>query len=1380
MVYSPSVDIAPDLQAKVFHRMSSDFYSERSGDRSILLHRGSEKAQPVSSKLPHSSNSINDLLSKLREGVVQSFQLRLSLYDADIRRLDSFRGTPQLEFRQLFLVKESLALMYQMHQLPGEALIQYEELEALLSFTPNLLLHESEWPWTYSDQSKAITAAPQNEPSRDPSASDGWIGSCRNGDDVLLYSMNAARTKILKNKVSIWELYRYVFSRQFFLLLQLNKPLGCCEKGYNFVTTMRSMIDHKLVDTSALSLLRQDSSSGRLSESSLTLKRCQADLWAVAASVKIARACLDSFQQFHGDQSPSDLSPSNSMQSKSQNIFQAFAFDEESLTGLIHISELLRFASGKLINLLDEETSYLTIIHRATSTIGSWDKIDISNTFLQASRWSREAEHANDEVDQAVSTPSHAVEELLAHVSRKLRHIALDYTFGDKYKKKMKSSSTGIAADVTITDLFGSSPSGAPASSPWMDHVQGKHHNMDLTPTESSSAESQSASTLTSLQRNHEGLVELCAALSEIDVLLGRHRYAYREKVQCGDILLYCGSLPRAFDCYINALSVLVAKDSSKVSEASLSGSRFAMIDSPVHAHFDRQAIRRKLRQVMQQIDQQGENKSDWLALRYQLLSKLFIIARVLEDQIAYPMIALEIIKPKYQSFISATIITDIWKDIPKLSQAMESSTNPEQSLNLHSNFHSYFKINCSFVRVESSITGCEIYSDDYPLSDLHIPILIAKHVIGKNLPLVLRVELVSMLAFPIEVEDIKLIFRPFANDLNILRANLYPLTPRDPNSSGVSPTEQGTFSFANDLIASGIKYDTTSSSLCIFPGKQEFSFNIIPTSLGEYVLSEIKVMVIGNRISFSGNLNSPIITRDRLSDPTIPSSTYETAMMRKEILRIAVHDNSLQTLLTTSSLTPLGQVDIFEIRLSTGSDDVVSNFVIDVTRSSSQTVDVITSTGSSASPPPVATITFESPDNWQVIEVGPSSTRRYKCPSTIYTVKGKTARVMAGLSLRPSTQYIFKIPYLTTCSDLRVGDVLLLPTVCQLSGELTRNNCKVLMSQSLQTAISTGIAVDVTAWTVQLTSNRDVVDYYRQFCIKNLSNVPLDLIAYRVSISAVNNIQYGDLSVMDGPIDLEYLAESSESSKDRGKLPLSLVSLLPQEEFYAGFHVVYKSKYSASTESTLKELESYASTSVIKFMYRRQSLEQAYTGHKDSQGGESVMFLVKAALVESPWVDIPRVDILVYGQLCEGLREVNVGIVVEAQYTIQIANVCKGRKFDQHLSVLVSVASSSTWMAIGYTQQAYTVFVQDEVVAIVCNFQLIPIRVKVAQLPSLSIKYSNENVSNEEGISEIYPTIGEEVLISYASSSIEAVVKEESSLISMQTRFLVVDDSYK
>jgi hypothetical protein len=77
--------------------------------------------------------------------MTRAFGRRSARYDAEIRKLDAHRGTASWDFAQLFLTKESLALMYQVMQLYGEALVQYEELEALMSFTPanirDLLFH---------------------------------------------------------------------------------------------------------------------------------------------------------------------------------------------------------------------------------------------------------------------------------------------------------------------------------------------------------------------------------------------------------------------------------------------------------------------------------------------------------------------------------------------------------------------------------------------------------------------------------------------------------------------------------------------------------------------------------------------------------------------------------------------------------------------------------------------------------------------------------------------------------------------------------------------------------------------------------------------------------------------------------------------------------------------------------------------------------------------------------------------------------------------------------------------------------------------------------------------------------------------------------------
>ena len=78
---------------------------------------------------------------------------------------------------------------------------------------------------------------------------DGWMSACRNGDEVLLYSMNNARSRVLKNKIGLIELSRYVFARQMYLLFVLKKPLGCAEKGYNFIVNTRAFLERKYEQT---------------------------------------------------------------------------------------------------------------------------------------------------------------------------------------------------------------------------------------------------------------------------------------------------------------------------------------------------------------------------------------------------------------------------------------------------------------------------------------------------------------------------------------------------------------------------------------------------------------------------------------------------------------------------------------------------------------------------------------------------------------------------------------------------------------------------------------------------------------------------------------------------------------------------------------------------------------------------------------------------------------------------------------------------------------------------------------------------------------------------------------------------------------------------
>ena len=336
-------------------------------------------------------------------------------YDAEIRRLDALRGTPEMEFRQLFLVKESLALMFQMMQLPGESLVQYEELEMLLSSGILTNLAENLWPLVPADVGAAAKtktrssisgrlgdaeSEPAPESGEEGGAVDGgkergssahstpvWTSACQQGEAVLLYSINASRMKVLKNKVSVLELNHYVFARECFFLFGLNRLSLCAEKGLVFIQ----------------SILTQWAKVNASSPPALT---GMVNLWAVVAAVHIARGCrqnvLSSVTKaasvaaaMTASQGSSE-SPVNSpgldrkRGPQSTSSGSAGTIDSAAMTRAIddtlamrirdsakYLSDLLMFAKKRLVHLLPSQKGsfphFRSVAIRATEAFLGWE-----------------------------------------------------------------------------------------------------------------------------------------------------------------------------------------------------------------------------------------------------------------------------------------------------------------------------------------------------------------------------------------------------------------------------------------------------------------------------------------------------------------------------------------------------------------------------------------------------------------------------------------------------------------------------------------------------------------------------------------------------------------------------------------------------------------------------------------------------------------------------------------------------------------------------------------------------------------------------------------------------------------------------------------------
>ena len=298
-------------------KLCSDFYVERAGDRSVNL---INVATAASNALPDDSLSASaaydELFNKVKEGIMASFAQRSSLYDSDIRRLDSFRGSVQFDFRQLFLVKESLALMYQLMQLPQEALRQYGELEALLGMVPEGTLLSNDWPLAVSDDLREAARSTMNTPTLTPDSQplltdvscdsvvtvltefeELWHDPLQEGENVLLYSINSVRMRILKNKIGTRELRRYVFSRQMHFLAQQMKCREFASKGSQYVADTYHSLLAQLSEQIPIDVKRNQ----------------QADLWALSAAVKIASTCRAHLRtQFDHLASVAALSPGKS------------------------------------------------------------------------------------------------------------------------------------------------------------------------------------------------------------------------------------------------------------------------------------------------------------------------------------------------------------------------------------------------------------------------------------------------------------------------------------------------------------------------------------------------------------------------------------------------------------------------------------------------------------------------------------------------------------------------------------------------------------------------------------------------------------------------------------------------------------------------------------------------------------------------------------------------------------------------------------------------------------------------------------------------------------------------------------------------------------
>ncbi|XP_038974112.1 trafficking protein particle complex II-specific subunit 130 homolog [Phoenix dactylifera] len=192
----PSNDQASKMAKKVYAKLEVDFNSKKRERCCKLDLHGAD------------ASFWEDLDSKIVESVRNTLDRRVQFYEEEIRKLSEQRLMPVWNFCNFFILKESLAFMFEMAHLHEDSLREYDELELCYLETVN-------------------TPGKQRD-----------FGGLEHGDDqaALLKPGFKPLTQIVHDdSFREFEFRQYLFACQCKLLFKLGRPVEVAARGYSFI-----------------------------------------------------------------------------------------------------------------------------------------------------------------------------------------------------------------------------------------------------------------------------------------------------------------------------------------------------------------------------------------------------------------------------------------------------------------------------------------------------------------------------------------------------------------------------------------------------------------------------------------------------------------------------------------------------------------------------------------------------------------------------------------------------------------------------------------------------------------------------------------------------------------------------------------------------------------------------------------------------------------------------------------------------------------------------------------------------------------------------------------------------------------------------------------
>jgi hypothetical protein len=211
----------------VLEKVKADFNgtSKTAIDRVAQLRIPKEGTTAKSLEL---AEQLEDLIDKIKNGILASFDLRVAQYEEDIKEKDSQRSLPGWNFCTFFILKEGLARGFENVGLFEDALLGYDELSFGLDAAVRDQLHgtneqhgttllNSSKDWVETARKILESGSSANDSDRD---GEGPSLEIQPEDFPLSTTKLPYREMILASDISIFDFRTYVFSRQLTLLLR--------------------------------------------------------------------------------------------------------------------------------------------------------------------------------------------------------------------------------------------------------------------------------------------------------------------------------------------------------------------------------------------------------------------------------------------------------------------------------------------------------------------------------------------------------------------------------------------------------------------------------------------------------------------------------------------------------------------------------------------------------------------------------------------------------------------------------------------------------------------------------------------------------------------------------------------------------------------------------------------------------------------------------------------------------------------------------------------------------------------------------------------------------------------------------------------------------